>query len=53
MTRLALAFKADTKLGVAGCKIYYPGGRKLQHAGGGFTPNALPFHIGDGSTPIP
>ncbi len=27
-------FRADPSLGIAGCKIYSPGGRTLQHAGG-------------------
>jgi len=37
----------DETIGIAGCKVYYPGGRRLQHAGGYVTyPQAMPGHYG-------
>ncbi|MBI1296816.1 glycosyltransferase [bacterium] len=40
---------ADPQIGVAGCKIYEPDGKILQHAGGYITfPQALPGHYGLG-----
>ena len=37
----------DETIGIAGCKIYYPGGRRLQHAGGYVSyPRAVPGHYG-------
>lgn len=45
---LARAFAERPKLGVAGFKIYYPGGERLQHVGGELRSNALPYHVGDG-----
>jgi len=37
----------DETIGIAGCKMYYPGGRHLQHAGGYVTyPQAMPGHYG-------
>lgn len=39
----------DATIGVAGCKVYEPDGRTLQHAGGYITfPQALPGHHGLG-----
>jgi GT2 family glycosyltransferase len=38
---------ADPQAGIAGCKMYYPGGRTIQHAGGYITcPQAFPGHYG-------
>jgi GT2 family glycosyltransferase len=40
-------FRADETIGVAGCKLLYPGGTVLNHAGGRIThPQAMPRHIG-------
>ena len=37
----------DTTIGIAGCKLWYPGGRVIQHAGGYVTrPRAMPRHFG-------
>ncbi|HEX6383407.1 MAG TPA: glycosyltransferase family 2 protein [Anaerolineae bacterium] len=39
----------DETIGVAGCKLYYPDGKLLQHAGGYLTePQAFPGHFGLG-----
>ncbi len=41
------AMLADESVGIAGCKVYYPGGDILQHAGGTISyPQALPGHYG-------
>jgi GT2 family glycosyltransferase len=38
---------ADRTIGIAGCKLWYPGGELLQHAGGYITrPRAIPGHFG-------
>ncbi len=39
-------FESDEKSGIVGCKIYFPGTKKLQHAGGIIHPNGLTNHIG-------
>ena len=41
-----LAPFADPLVAVVGCKIYYPGGRTLQHAGAVLHSNAFTDHIG-------
>lgn len=47
LRRLILPMLEDETIGIAGCKMYYPGGRRLQHAGGYITyPQALPGHYG-------
>lgn len=48
LARLAEAFEENPRLGVAGCKIYGPDRRTLQHAGGMIRPNGLSYHLGDG-----
>jgi GT2 family glycosyltransferase len=41
------ALAANERVGIAGCKVYYPDGRTLQHAGGIIHyPQALPDHWG-------
>ncbi len=50
LERLAEAFAAHPKLGVAGCKILFPDGKTLQHVGGMLRKNALSYHIGDYET---
>lgn len=39
----------DPAIGIAGCKLWYPGGEIIQHAGGFITaPRAMPGHYGIG-----
>jgi O-antigen biosynthesis protein len=42
----------DPKTAVTGAKIYYPGTRKLQHAGGFIHPNGMTEHFGAGEEDI-
>src|SRR5258708_18500680 len=43
------ALAADSRIGIAGCKLLYPGGKTIQHAGGEITyPLALTNHFGYG-----
>lgn len=47
LRRLAEAMMADERIGVAGCKLLYPEGNLIQHAGGILHyPSALPDHFG-------
>ena len=47
LMQLMAPMLADPQLGIAGCKLYYPGGRSIQHAGGYVTtPQAWPGHYG-------
>lgn len=49
LAALAEATTADPTIGVAGCKLWYPGGEIIQHAGGFITaPRAMPGHYGIG-----
>ncbi len=49
LAALDVAFAADPALGIAGCKIRYPGGKTLQHAGGYLDrPSATAHHLGQG-----
>ncbi len=48
LEKMIIALANDEKLGIAGCKIYYPGTNKLQHAGGILHPNGLTDHFGAG-----
>jgi GT2 family glycosyltransferase len=42
-------FQQDERIGAVGCKIYYPDGRTLQHAGAWIEPwRAIPRHYGNG-----
>jgi GT2 family glycosyltransferase len=51
LAALRRAFKDDVTVGVAGCKLFFPGEELLQHAGGVIThPQALPGHRGIYST---
>jgi GT2 family glycosyltransferase len=44
---LIASFRADDRIGVAGCKTYYPGSMRIQHAGGYIEyPRGVPGHIG-------
>ena len=47
LARLVEPLMGDPAIGIAGSKLYYPGGRTLQHAGGYITaPQAWPGHYG-------
>ncbi len=49
LAALAAALASDPLIGIAGCKLWYPGGTILQHAGGFIThPQAMPGHFGIG-----
>lgn len=45
LLRLLDPFDRDPKIGAVGCKLFYPGGRLLQHAGGVLYPNANTGHL--------
>jgi O-antigen biosynthesis protein len=45
---LAEAMTSDPQVGAAGAKIYWPGTRRIQHAGGVLYPNAVSNHFGKG-----
>jgi hypothetical protein len=46
---LAATLAADPAIAIAGCKLWYPDGETLQHAGGYIThPQAMPGHYGVG-----
>lgn len=42
----ALAADENPKWGILGCKLLYPGGRTIQHAGGVVAPNGNTTHLG-------
>ena len=47
LENLLAAFKMDETIGIVGCKLLFPGGELLQHAGGSIThPRAMPEHRG-------
>ncbi|MFO7664573.1 MAG: glycosyltransferase family 2 protein [Chloroflexota bacterium] len=49
LDRVVTAMEADRTIGIAGCKLWYPGSELLQHAGGYVTrPRAIPGHFGVG-----
>jgi GT2 family glycosyltransferase len=49
LAAIVQAMSDDPSIGVAGCKLWYPGGALLQHAGGYIThPQAFPGHYGIG-----
>jgi GT2 family glycosyltransferase/glycosyltransferase involved in cell wall biosynthesis len=45
---ISRGMSSDPLAGIAGCKIYYPDGETIQHAGGVLRANGLTNHIGDG-----
>ena len=46
---LATTLATDPTIAIAGCKLWYPDGQTLQHAGGYITrPQAMPGHYGVG-----
>lgn len=49
LRRLTTRFEQDAAITVAGCKLWYPDGQTIQHAGGYITPpQAMPGHFGIG-----
>lgn len=47
LAQLVETMTINPEIGVAGCKLWYPGGEVLQHAGGMITePQAFPGHFG-------
>jgi GT2 family glycosyltransferase len=47
LTELLAPMAADPRIGIAGCKIFYPDGKTLQHAGGIIrSPRMVPEHFG-------
>ncbi len=48
LDEMVRGIEARPDAGVAGCKIYYPNSRVIQHAGGILHPNAMTDHIGNG-----
>lgn len=42
------AFREDTELGIAGCKLIYPDKKTIQHLGGYMEPNGLSKHVSYG-----
>ena len=47
LQHLVTPIMEDDRIGIAGCKIFYPDGKRLQHAGGYIThPRASPAHYG-------
>jgi GT2 family glycosyltransferase len=46
--QLVLPLLEDEKIGVTGAKMYFPGGRIIQHAGGIVHPNGMTNHHGAG-----
>ncbi|HET6444015.1 MAG TPA: glycosyltransferase family 2 protein [candidate division Zixibacteria bacterium] len=44
---LIAPLSADDRIGIAGCKTFYPGSKRIQHAGGYLEyPRGVPGHIG-------
>ncbi len=49
LAAIAQTLADDPTIGIAGCKLWYPGGQVIQHAGGYITrPRAVPGHYGLG-----
>jgi len=49
LTVMAEALAADPSIGIAGAKLWYPGGEVIQHGGGYIShPRAIPGHYGIG-----
>jgi GT2 family glycosyltransferase len=49
LQNILLPFEQDARIAAVGCKIYYPDGRTLQHAGAWLEPGrAIPRHYGYG-----
>ncbi len=51
LAQLMARFEADPEAAIVGCKLWYPGGDIIQHAGGYITPpQAMPGHFGIGQS---
>lgn len=50
LEKLVEAFESDPSIGIAGCKLYHPDGKTIQHAGGFIRDNALTMHYGTDET---
>jgi GT2 family glycosyltransferase len=48
LENLVSVLGSDPKAAIAGCKLYYPNSRIIQHAGGRLHPNAMSEHYGAG-----
>lgn len=48
LARLAAPFDRDPKIAAAGCKLLYPDGKTIQHAGGKILANGNTEHLGYG-----
>lgn len=48
LENLVSALESDPRAAIAGCKLYYPNSRIIQHAGGRLHPNAMSEHYGAG-----
>lgn len=48
VTEIVKVMLNDSRVGIAGCKIYYPDGKTLQHAGGFINNHGLSNHYGKG-----
>lgn len=47
LAQLVDVMATDPRIGIAGCKLWYPGGEMIQHAGGFIAaPQAFPGHFG-------
>ncbi len=48
VSELVKVMKLNPSVGIAGCKLYYPDGKTLQHAGGYINSHGLSNHYGKG-----
>jgi GT2 family glycosyltransferase len=48
VTELVIIMQLNPSVGIAGCKLYYPDGKTLQHAGGYINQHGLSNHYGKG-----
>lgn len=48
MAALCACFDRDPRIGAAGCKLFYPDRKTIQHAGGIVYPNGNTLHLGAG-----
>lgn len=47
LNELITVMHADPSIAIAGCKLHFPGGKEIQHAGGSIShPQAMPVHRG-------